>query len=368
MIRRLVNPGLKARKLPAGYACRTLTLAVSILVLAKPLAAQQVAPPAPADYVRVVFYNVENLFDTENDTTINDEEFLPDGTNHWTTGRYYQKLDNISKTLLNLGGWEMPSIIGLCEIENRRVLDDLIHKTGLERFDYAIVHEESPDARGIDVALLYRPEVFRYIRHERIRITFPFAPDVRTRDVLYVTGTIAGDTLHVFVNHWPSRSGGQEASEPRRVFVAGRVRAHVDSILQRNSSAKILVMGDLNDGPGNISVAQTLGAVPPDAMTSSSVLVDPMYELQRKGYGTHKFEGEWSTLDHIILSRGLLDTTQVLSALPGDVAIFQGGWLLEDDAQAPGLKPYRTYTGPVYAGGYSDHLPVYVDLRVRMRW
>jgi predicted extracellular nuclease len=330
--------------------------------------AQTVEYPAPADYVRVAFYNVENLFDTENDSMINDEEFLPDGENHWTSYRYYEKLDHISKVFLNLGGWELPAVIGLCEIENQRVLDDLVRLTGLREFEYAIVQEESPDRRGIDVALLYRPDIFRYIRHQVIRVTFPFAPEVLTRDVLHVEGTIAGDTIHVFVNHWPSRSGGQEASEPRRVYVAQQVRAAVDSLWALNPNAKVLIIGDLNDGPDDRSVAETLGAAANVASMSTPGLVDAMHALKKKGLGTHKYAGQWNTLDHIILSSGWLDTTQTLSASPEDVVIFQGEWLLEEDLQAPGNKPFRTYAGPRYLGGYSDHLPVYIDLRVRVRW
>jgi endonuclease/exonuclease/phosphatase family metal-dependent hydrolase len=332
--------------------------------------AQAVYPPQPANMVRIAFYNVENLFDTEDDSTINDEEFLPEGPNRWTEYRYYEKLDHISKVFLNLGGWEMPALIGLCEVENRRVLQDLVRLTGLHNFDYEIVHENSPDLRGIDVALLYRRDIFRYLRHDIIRIRFPFAPEVRTRDVLLVSGLVAGDTLHVFVNHWPSRSGGQEASEPRRVFVAQQVRLRVDSILGHDSLANIIIMGDLNDGPEDRSVAEVLRASGEQSGLEEPGLLDGMYYLKfKKGLGTHKYAGEWNALDHLIMSSALLDTSQVLSVRPReDVVIFQGEWLLEDDPQSPGKKPFRTFAGPRYLGGFSDHLPVYVDLTVRPRW
>jgi endonuclease/exonuclease/phosphatase family metal-dependent hydrolase len=343
-------------------------LLVPSILLSLSVGAQTIESPAPADYVRVVFYNVENLFDTENDSTINDEEFLPDGDNHWTPYRYHEKLDHISKVFLNLGGWEMPAVIGMCEIENQRVLDDLVRLTGLKNFDYEIVHEDSPDRRGIDVGLLYRPDVFRYLKHDIIRIHFPFAPDVLTRDVLYVSGVVAGDTLHVFVNHWPSRLGGQEASEPRRVFVAEQIRHWVDSIFTIDQQANILIIGDLNDGPEDKSIAEALRAAGELTELQSPGLLDAMHTLKKKGLGSHKYNGEWKTLDHVILSSALLDTTNVLSALPEHVVIFQGEWLLEDDVQSPGKKPFRTYAGPRYLGGYSDHLPVFVDLHVKPRW
>jgi len=331
--------------------------------------AQDVVLPEPSNRVRVAFYNVENLFDTEDDPLTWDEEFLPEGSYQWTTYRYYKKLDQISKVFLNMGGWTVPGIIGMCEIENRRVLEDLLRFTGLQKFEYEIVHEDSPDARGIDVALLYRPDIFRYLQHDIIRIRMPFDTATKTRDVLYMSGIVAGDTLHVFVNHWPSRRGGQEASQPKRVYVAEQVRLKVDSIFLLNSNAQIIVMGDLNDGPEDKSVSEALRAASKSDQMESPGLFNAMHALRfKKGLGSHKYQGEWNALDHIILSSGLLDSANTVYALPEDVVIFQAPWLMEDDAQAPGQKPFRTYLGPRYIGGFSDHLPVYVDLRVRPKW
>lgn len=344
--------------------------AILLLALFGPsLLAQEVEPPGPSDRIRIAFYNVENLFDTEDDPLKNDNEFLPEGTNRWTKYRYEVKLNHIAKVLINLGGWEMPAVVGLCEVENRQVLEDLVRKTGLENFDYEIVHEDAPDARGIDVALLYRPDIFRYIKHDIVRITFPFDRDVLTRDILHVEGTLAGDTVHVFVNHWPSRRGGQEVSEPRRVYVAQQLRKRVDSLFALNANARILIIGDLNDGPEDKSVAETLQAVGQMEEMKTPGLIDAMYQLKfKKGLGTHKYRGEWNTLDHIVLSTALLDTSNNLYCLSSDVIIHESPWLMEDDPQNPGQKPWRTYAGPNYLGGYSDHLPVYVDLRVKPRW
>ena len=209
--------------------------------------------------IRIVFYNVENLFDTENDPVKFDDDFTPEGIKNWNSYRMYDKLKKTSKTLLSAGGWEAPALIGLCEIENRFVLEKLVAMPALEPSTYRIAHKESPDRRGIDVALLYRPDKFDLLHEEAIHMSFPFDTAIRTRDILYVKGLVnKGDTLHVFINHWPSRRGGQVASEPRRVHVASVLKARTDSLLTRNPKAAIVIMGDFNDSPENKSIHEIL--------------------------------------------------------------------------------------------------------------
>jgi len=186
------------------------------------------------DYLRLMFYNVENFFDTEKDPKINDNDFLPEGSMRWTQKRYLDKRNRIARVITNVGEWDPPALVGLCEIENRGVLDDLIKNTPLSKYPYSIVHKESPDPRGIDVALLYRSDYLKCIAQQFIHVKFA-DPRRRTRDILYATFSVSnGDTLHVFVNHWPSRGGGQKQTEPNRLLTASLVRQKVDSIFSRN--------------------------------------------------------------------------------------------------------------------------------------
>lgn len=309
-----------------------------------------------------MFYNVENLFDTADDSLTRDEEFTPEGDKHWTGYRYFDKLTKIAKVVLNLGGWEPPALIGLCEIENRKVLEDLVSITPLKKFNYQIIHRDSPDARGIDVALIYQPEIYTPFQNRWLTVSFPFDTTLTTREILYSAGTIGSDTLHLFVNHWPSRRGGQAVSEPKRAIAAERVKMVVDSIFQKNRYAAIIITGDFNDGPEDISVSQHLGAMA-HADFKPATLYNAMHNLKfKKGLGTHKYREEWNTLDQFIFSASMLDPKAPIHILPEDVHILEAPWLMEDDPFNPGEKPLRTYAGPKYLGGYSDHLPIYLDM------
>ena len=316
--------------------------------------------------IRVSFYNVENLFDTEDDSTIMDEEFLPKGMKGWSYTRYKQKLSNIYKTMTAVGGWAgPPEIIGFCEIENRKVLYDLTTKTPFLKYDYKIVHEDSPDARGIDVGLIYRPSSFQYISHKALRLSFDFDTSAKTRDILYVCGKVnKKDTLHIFVNHWPSRRGGQAASEPRRIAAAKLVRSKIDSIQQLSPDANIILMGDFNDHAEDKSLYQTLGAKHHKDNLGQKDLYNYMYEIGKNWkMGSHKYQGHWGTLDHMIVSASLTkNTANKLVASETGAKIFAARFLLEQDKKYMGLQPYRTYAGPKFIGGFSDHLPVYIDL------
>lgn len=313
--------------------------------------------------VRIVFYNVENLFDTINDPNTNDEEFLPSGVKGWGGYRYHQKLDNIFKTLAGLGGWDMPAIVGFCEIENRSVLYDLIHKTPLQTADYQIVHEDSPDRRGVDVGLIYRPDIFQPISHEAMNVTFPFDTATRTRDVLYVKGTIhKHDTIHIFINHWPSRWGGAEASAPRRIYVAELIRKKVDSLYAADKNPNIIITGDFNDEPGDVSITEGLKAKGKIEEVKPGDLYNCMYGYWEKGIGTEKYQEHWGLLDQYIISEPLLNKEEGLVVDQQTAYIFDAPWLVETDQKFLGTKPFRTYSGPKYIGGYSDHFPVYIDL------
>ncbi len=317
--------------------------------------------------IRLCFYNVENLFDIEDDPKTRDDDFTPKGNYGWTYSRYKQKLNNIYKTMSAVGGWGgPPEVIGFCEIENRRVLQDLIKLTPLQKYNYDIAHEDSPDRRGIDVGLIYRKDKFQLIGYETINVTFPFDTAGRTRDVLHVWGRIMGkDTLHVFVNHWPSRRGGQATSEPRRTYVASLVRAKIDSIYKAKPDANIVVIGDFNDEAENKSLTEVLRAKHDMEHLDDTDMYNYMHALSKNWkMGSHKFQGHWGTLDHIIVSAPLIKNKKQgrLHASPAGGQIFAARFLLEDDNRYLGLQPFRTYGGPKYLGGFSDHLPVYIDL------
>jgi predicted extracellular nuclease len=320
--------------------------------------------PKQVEKIRMMFYNVENLFDTEDDSLIKDEEFLPEGDKHWDNYKYFEKLKHISKVVLNTG-WEVPAIIGLCEVENRGVLEDLTRKTPLVKFEYQIIHEESPDRRGIDVGLLYRKDIFKPISHKAIPIHFADNPDYKTRDILYAKGTIGKDTLHIFVNHWPSRWGGQAASEPRRVFVASVLRHYVDSLFQISPKTKIIITGDFNDGPENKSISEILKVAKSPEELATPFLFNFMYSMKKQGKGTHKYKTEWNTLDQFIVSSGMLADTLGLHVTLKSATIMNNDFLLEKDPFNPGEKPYRTYAGPRFLGGYSDHLPILLEMLFR---
>jgi len=308
--------------------------------------------------VRFVFYNVENLFDTLDHPEKNDDEFTPAGRNHWTSYRYYTKLQRISKVMLAIGEWQPPELFGLCEIENRLVLDDLLRLTPLSSFDYEIVHKESPDLRGIDVALFYRKKHFKLLFYDFFEVRIPEYPDTKTRDILYAKGILKNaDTLHIFINHWPSRFGGKEESDPKRLFTAKLLRSKVDSILKINNQSLIFISGDFNDEPTDKSIIDVLNA----NGDTNNTLYNLMYDLKQQGRGSYKYKFEYNLIDQIIVSSSFFQENSKLK-IHGEASIFEADWLMEDDKNFPGKKPFRTYIGMKYNDGYSDHLPVYTDI------
>lgn len=321
----------------------------------------------PNPYYRVMFYNVENLFDAIDDPLVNDSEFLPGSDKKWTEERYLHKLGQIAEVIRDLGKDTLPALVGLCELENRKTLDDLIGKTSLKGLDYSIVHRESPDSRGIDVALLYRTRYFRLLGYQFFPVIFPKGTDQRTREVLYAYGILGGkDTLHVFVNHWPSRSSGEVQTRPLRLRAAETVRLRVDSIVLGSPAAKILITGDFNDEPMDESITKGLKAL----LAYDKPVTGNLYDLTQglkssTPGGTYKYKGSWNLLDHMVVSGAILDTTGTCYSKPADLHVFQADYLLEADKENLGRRPVRTYLGSYYQGGYSDHLPVYLDIHYR---
>jgi predicted extracellular nuclease len=310
---------------------------------------------------RIMFYNTENFFDIFDDSLTADEDFTPAGIMHWTHNRYNTKLKNIYKAIVATGGWQPPDVIGLCEVENKFVVSDLIKNTPLSKFPYHIIHNNSSDRRGIDVALLYNHETVRYLSSTYFKIR---KPGLFTREILYFKALLDKDTCHFLVNHWPSRSAGQSETEIERMAAAKKLRTIADSLLKRNESAKILIMGDFNDEPADKSLVEGLIAftdlttVHPSGLYNISV-------APSKGRirGTLKYQGKWNLFDQVIVSGNFLLDKKGLSIHPIDFHIYDAIFLLTEDNQYTGYKPYRTYNGIRYQGGFSDHLPVYVDLK-----
>jgi endonuclease/exonuclease/phosphatase family metal-dependent hydrolase len=311
-----------------------------------------------------MFYNCENLFDAYDDSLTSDEEFLPEGERHWTNNRFYKKLQNTFKVILAVGEGEAPAIIGLCEIENRFVLEKLAFDTPLKNYDYRIIHHESPDRRGIDVGLLYRKNYFTPVHDEVINITFPFDTATRTRDILYTKGLLPnGDTLHIFVNHWPSRYGGYMPTLDKRNFAANILKNKTDSLFRTNPEALIVIMGDFNDGATDESISKILQAKNPGEKSSNSELYNLMLVKQEDWpFGTLKYRESWDIFDQIIVSGKLLDDSSKVQVSQAGAKIFHSSFLLEPDETYLGQRLSRTYNGFKYAGGFSDHLPVFLDL------
>ena len=353
-----------------GWRSHSITIKKSIAVLASAILCFIGILPGYAQQrgdLRIMFYNTENLFDTENDPNTLDDDFTPEGKMHWTEARYRQKLNNIYKVIAAVGEQESPEIIGLAEVENKKVLVDLTFLTPLSRFNYDIVHFESPDPRGIDVALLYRKDKLKVLKKSPIPVIFEKIPTHSTRDILYVqllTGT--NDTLNLFVNHWPSRIHGENETEYLRKQTALILRENVDLLFSANASAKIIIMGDFNDAPSNESISIVLKAKEIIQNPVSPALYDLSANLSKtSSIATHQFKGHWEMFDQFIVSGGLLTATQRLYTSPNDVHIFTEKFLLKENQRSLTPKLLPTYSGPRYIGGFSDHLPIYLDLFVK---
>jgi predicted extracellular nuclease len=312
----------------------------------------------------VAFYNVENLFDLEDQPGTQDEEFTPESEKAWDLKKYQKKLDDLSAVIFAINKDELPEIIGLSEVENKMVLDDLIQTKILRKGEYGIVHYESPDPRGIDCALLYRMQEFHVISSRPIPVHFPFDSTETTRDILYVEGsTRENERLHFFVNHWSSRWGGEKESEPKRLFCAVALRKEVDAILNKEPEAKIIIMGDFNDEPTNRSVFEILLANNKRKNAGDRELFNLMYDMHNiNGEGSYNYHGKWNMLDQIIVSKTVIQSTGGLHCGYESGHILKEEFMMYQNEENHQLVPNRTYGGPEYYGGTSDHLPVFVTL------
>ena len=364
---------------------------------------------------KIVFWNLENYFDTRDDVATADDEFTPMGERYWSRKKFNEKRNGIAKTLLLLSGGELPTLIGLAEAENRYVLRQLTEATALSLAGYGIIHRDSPDARGIDVGLLYRKERYTPITSDFIYVRLPDTT-AKTRLILYSKGVLDKlDTIHVFVNHWPSKYGSGTLSDSRRETAAGALKIYCDSLLYRNSRANILIMGDFNETPdksaasalaGFTNLAGNLmnriegkkrgrnteekytekllgnkgkkqfGSNKEEKLLSSedgklsngskgkkALSNDKNFSDYSMVKGSIKFMGVWELIDHFLVSSNLLDTLEPIYCHPGSMEIFSHPALLEKDKGYLGVMPKRTYKGPRYNGGYSDHLPVVMTIK-----
>ena len=316
------------------------------------------------DQFSVLFYNVENLFDTQNDSLSADDEFTPAGERHWTRKRLNKKVNNLSKVILNAEGWGMPDLIGLCEVENRYVLQKLIEDTPLKTTSYKVIHKESPDPRGIDVALLYNSETFYPLDYACYPMINKDGSIRKSREILYVFGIVNGrDSLHVFVNHWPSRYSGLLETRPAREMAALLLSSKYREIIEKDEDANIVIVGDFNDQPNDESINKYLGAIAPTSSTRPTNMVNLSSLWMKQEEGTIKYQGQWFVFDQIMVSPGLLDKRGGLHTSPDNASICKMPFLFEKDETYGGRKLFRTYTGYKYNGGFSDHLPVMLMLQ-----
>ncbi len=314
---------------------------------------------------RVVSWNIENLFDTHHDSLKNDREFLPDATRHWYYNRYKKKLADIARAITAIGEWNPPALIGLCEVENDTVLRDLTRRSPLKELDYRYVMTDSPDLRGIDVALLYQRDLFKLLSSRPVSIP-PFGQHRPTRDLLHVSGLLlTGDTLDVFVCHLPSRSGGARESEPYRLHAAQILRTEADSILHKRLHPQVIIMGDFNDYPTNKSIREVLEAEAPSPTLSPLKLYHLLArKAKSKDFGSYKYRGEWGLLDHLIISGTLLNRSGEFFTSEDKANVCLLPFLLIEDKKYGDKEPFRTYKGMKYQGGVSDHLPIYTDFEL----
>lgn len=316
---------------------------------------------------KVVFYNLENFFDTINDPEVNDDEFTAEGPKKWNSVKYAKKLGNTEKVLFDIAGIDKdyPIVIGVSEVENRSVLEDIIATPKMAPGNYRISHYDSPEARGVDVAFMYRPDVFKLEGSAPIRTQIPSLPNFKTRDISTMWGTIDGEPFFFMVAHWPSRLGGKDASEFKRIAVGEQMRRIADSVLKVNPATKIVAMGDFNDDPTDQSMLEGLGAKPKTKELQPGDFFSPFHAVLRAGMGTLAYGDAWNLFDNIVVSENLVN------AKPGELRlvrapgskyygnVFKRNYMIQREGQFKGY-PLRTYVGNNFQGGYSDHFPVYI--------
>lgn len=338
---------------------KNFCIALAALLLPLALSAQ----PKQYKIAAIGFYNLENLFDTIKNPLINDNDFLPTGSYRYNTTVYVEKQANLARVIADIGAELTPdgmAILGVAEVENRDVLEDLVRQEAIAARNYQIVHYDSPDPRGIDVALLYQEKYFTVTGSKPLPMTAYSENGVprSTRDILLVSGIFDGDPLHVLVNHWPSRRGGEAATRPLRNAAALICKNVADSITLADPKAKVIIMGDLNDDPVSPSVRQVLNAKGSKKDTPPRGFFNPFLDLYRKGIGTLAYQDSWNLFDQIILSHSLINPK-----LGGyqfyQARVFNAPYLVQQTGHFKGY-PFRSYSGSTYIGGYSDHYPALV--------
>jgi len=337
------------------------------LFLSVPLMAQEAKQAfVPA---LVGFYNVENLYDTIDQPEVDDAEFLPGSAKQWGSKRYWHKQEKMGGVIASIGKDLHPqglAVLGLAEVENRSVVEDLARTSALKDRGYRVVHVDGPDRRGVDVALMYNPALFTETGHKSYRLNTPDT-SFRTRDQLLVSGVLDGDTMHFIVAHWPSRRGGEKRSEPKRKAAAELGRHIIDSLLTRDPNARIMYMGDLNDDPVNVSIVRYLRAsgdktkaVSDPSNVSTTTLFNPMSAPYEKGIGTLAWRDSWNLFDQITITPGLVTGEGGRYKYYG-VRIFNEPYMAQKEGAFAGY-PSRTFVGDMYQDGYSDHYPVFLVL------
>jgi hypothetical protein len=315
--------------------------------------------------IRMVFYNVENLFDLADDSIKNDDEFLPGGLRRWSSSRFTGKINSLYKVIVSAGVDEPPAFTGLCEVENRAVVHSLLTRTWLSKYDYGIIHEESGDPRGIDCAIIYRRDVLKPACSVYLVPQGYNRENFRSRGVLFTKFIAANDTLYVFLNHWPSRRGGTLPGEAVRLSLAKMVRHLADSLSEvTGGRAKIIIGGDFNCVPGDdeMVILTSDGSKQGNGIPGLINLAQP---LSGRGEGTYKFRGIWEMLDQVLVSESLINDTAGLSLDMNSLSVFSPDFLLVRDESYPGMKPFPAYSGYRWTGGFSDHLPLVLDVSLR---
>lgn len=315
----------------------------------------------------IAFYNLENLFDFEDDPLTFDDDRTPDGKDHWTEDLYNAKVKNMAKVISEIGAdvtGTTPTIIGVCEIENRKVLEDLVNQEPLLKKEYGIIQFDSPDRRGIDVALLYQKRLFTPTHYKAVPLYIYAENDltkrIYTRDQLIVSGMLDGEKIHVIVNHWPSRSGGEARSRPKRIKAAQLNKHIIDSVFVEDPYAKIITMGDLNDDPTSPSVKEYLKTIDSKEDLQLKQLYNPMEAMFKKGLGTLAWRDGWNLFDQMILSTELLKN-DYSSYRFYKAGIYNKSYLANSRGRYKGY-PYRSFGNGTFTGGYSDHFPVFLYL------
>ncbi len=343
-----------------------------LLFLALFIVSQSFAQKEKQYKVSIVgFYNFENLFDLEDDPKINDDDFTPNGRNQWTQEKYDIKMGNLAKVISELGTEMTPdgiAILGTAEIENKKVLEDLVQQKAIKNRNYQIVHNDSPDFRGIDCALIYNPKYFKVTHQEALKLILrdkkgnvlknDKGDPKTTRDVLYVKGLLDGEEVHILVNHWPSRRGGEKATQHLRNAGAMLCKATMDNIKKEDPDAKIIVMGDLNDDPTSPSVKKILKGKKNQESVGEDDMYNPFYSPFKKGIGTLAYRDAWSLFDQILVTPSMLKKNKPEGFFFHKIRIYNEKYLVSKNGRFKGY-PFRTFSYGEFLGGYSDHYPVY---------